>query len=174
MNSSQVINSTTNNHGAPCSAANSSSNSNGGNGSFLDLDCDSIPIFTDQFLEHNRQREAELRQLRKTTTDLEEQNATLSKHIETMNAAIEKLESEFIQQRSSQALANQRLTRMRQLLYAAFADTPLPGTNELPTLPTIDTFVNQLQNKLRQLPSPSPEAEQIQAKVASVLTKLDL
>lgn len=142
--------------------------------SYLEPDCDAIPIFSEQFLEHNRQREAELRLLRKNTSDLEEQNATLSKHIETMNAAIEQLESEFIQQRTSQALAGQRLTRMRQLLYSALADTVLPGTSQLPTLPDIDSWVMQLQDAITHLPRSDPQVLEIQAKISSVLTKLDL
>ena len=51
-----------------------------------------IPIFTEEFLDHNKAREAELRQLRKQNTEYEEQNAILSKHIENMKAAIDKLE----------------------------------------------------------------------------------
>ncbi|KAK7025523.1 High mobility group protein 20A, partial [Halocaridina rubra] len=43
-----------------------------------------IPIFTEEFLNHNKVREAELRQLRKSNTDYEEQNAILQKHIESM------------------------------------------------------------------------------------------
>ena len=46
-------------------------------------------------------REGELRQLRKQTTELEEQNAILRKHIDSMKHAIEKLELEAVQQRST-------------------------------------------------------------------------
>lgn len=140
---------------------------------FLEPDADAIPIFSEQFLEHNRQREAELRQLRKASADFDEQNAMLSKHIESMNAAIEQLEREFVQQRGSQALAAQRLGRMRQLLCAGLADLPVPGTGELPTLPTIDGYVQRLQARLKQMPA-GREQEQIQARVQSVLAKLDL
>jgi hypothetical protein len=148
--------------------------SNGDTNSYSNTDCDAIPIFSEQFLEHNRQREAELRLLRKNTSDLEEQNATLSKHIETMTSAIEQLDNEFIQQRTSQAMANQRLTRMRQLLYSELADTTLPGTNQLPTLPDIDSWIVQLQDTLNQLPRTDARVVDIHAKIASVLTKLDL
>ena len=51
-----------------------------------------IPIFTEEFLDHNKARETELRQLRKQNTEYEEQNAILSKHIENMKSAIDKLE----------------------------------------------------------------------------------
>ena len=51
-----------------------------------------IPIFTEEFLDHNKARELELKQLRKQTSEFEEQNAVLGKHIESMKSAISKLE----------------------------------------------------------------------------------
>merc|ERR1712126_544369 len=36
-----------------------------------------IPIFTEEFLDHNKARELELKQLRKQTGEFEEQNAVL-------------------------------------------------------------------------------------------------
>lgn len=50
-----------------------------------------IPIFTEQFIEHNKKREAELRTLKKMTTDCEENNAMLEKHINDINSEIEQL-----------------------------------------------------------------------------------
>ncbi|KAK3797934.1 hypothetical protein RRG08_014012 [Elysia crispata] len=50
-----------------------------------------IPIFTEEFLDHNKARDAELRQLRKQTTELEEQNAILSKHTDNMRQAVERI-----------------------------------------------------------------------------------
>ncbi|CAG2178688.1 unnamed protein product, partial [Oppiella nova] len=64
----------------------------GSSSSTLDL-----PIFTEEFLDHNRVREQELRSLRKLNTEYEEQNAILSKHIDNMKSAIEKLEVEAVQ-----------------------------------------------------------------------------
>lgn len=46
----------------------------------MDLGNFDIPIFTEEFLDHNKTRDAELRQLRKINTDYEQQNAILSKH----------------------------------------------------------------------------------------------
>lgn len=64
----------------------------------LDFGNFDIPIFTEEFLDHNKTRDAELRQLRKVNTDYEQQNAILQKHIENMKGAITKLESEITQQ----------------------------------------------------------------------------
>ena len=76
-------------------------------------------------------REGELRQLRKQTTDLEEQNAILSKHIESMKHAIEKLEVEAVQQRSTNMALQGHLDNLRTTLTENFNTVPLPGEKEL-------------------------------------------
>ena len=81
--------------------------SNDNSGSF------DIPIFTEEFLNHNRARELELRQLRKQTSEFEEQNAVLGKHIDSMKSAISKLEVETVQQRQSNAGFQQQLDMLR-------------------------------------------------------------
>ena len=76
-------------------------------------------------------REGELRQLRKQTTELEEQNAILSKHIESMKHAIEKLEVEAVQQRSTNMALQGHLDNLRTTLTENFNTVPLPGEKEL-------------------------------------------
>ncbi|XP_054257442.1 high mobility group protein 20A-like, partial [Macrosteles quadrilineatus] len=68
-----------------------------------------IPIFTEEFLDHNKAREAELRQLRKSNTDYEQQNATLQKHMENMRAALDKLAADTEHQRSNNLMLQQHL-----------------------------------------------------------------
>lgn len=72
-------------------------------------------------------REGELRQLRKQTTELEEQNAILSKHIESMKHAIEKLEIEAVQQRSTNMALQGHLDNLRTTLTDNFNSVPIPG-----------------------------------------------
>ena len=72
-------------------------------------------------------RENELRQLRKSTTEYEEQNAILQKHIDNMKAAMQKLESEAVQQRNTNMAIQQHLQQLRQQLTSNFAGVPLPG-----------------------------------------------
>lgn len=86
-----------------------------------------IPIFTEEFLDHNKTREAELRQLRKSNTDYEQQNAILQKHIENMKTAIEKLENETMQQRNNNVALQQHLDHLRTTLTNGFANIRLPG-----------------------------------------------
>lgn len=87
-----------------------------------------IPIFTEEFLDHNKLREAELRQLRKSNTDYEQQNSILEKLIENTKTAISKLEEETVQQRCHNQALQQHLDQMRVTLTDAFKEISLPGT----------------------------------------------
>nr|XP_053647100.1 high mobility group protein 20A-like isoform X4 [Cherax quadricarinatus] len=105
-----------------------------------------IPIFTEEFLNHNKAREAELRQLRKSNTDYEEQNAILQKHIESMKCTVDRLECETSQQRSNNAALQQHIETLRRTLTKAFMSLPLPGTQETPTEESIDSYMVQLHS----------------------------
>lgn len=112
---------------------------------FTNLD---IPIFTEEFLDHNKTRDAELRQLRKINTDYEQQNAILSKHIENMKTAITKLESEIMQQEKNNVSLQQHLTYLRTTLTNGFSGVKLPGIKEVATLQNIDNYMNNLHSIL--------------------------
>lgn len=72
-----------------------------------------------------------MRQLRKSNTEYEEQNAILCKHIDNMKNAIEKLEVETLQQRNNNLALQQHLDNLRATLAASFASLPLPGKEML-------------------------------------------
>ncbi|MPC12623.1 High mobility group protein 20A [Portunus trituberculatus] len=91
-------------------------------------------------------REGELRQLRKSNTDYEEQNAILQKHIESMKSTVERLESETSQQRSNNAALQQHIETLRRTLARAFINLPLPGSEAAPTEETIDSYMVQLHS----------------------------
>ncbi|KAL4216643.1 High mobility group protein 20A [Mactra antiquata] len=130
-----------------------------------------IPIFTEEFLDHNKAREAELRQLRKQTTELEEQNAILSKHIENMKQAIDKLQVEAIQQRNNNMALQGHLDALRQTLTAHFNNIPLPGTNEIPTLETIDTYMARLHTVILDHPQKN---EKLIGQVRDIVGRLNI
>nr|XP_014352162.1 PREDICTED: high mobility group protein 20A isoform X3 [Latimeria chalumnae] len=85
-----------------------------------------IPIFTEEFLNHSKAREAELRQLRKSNMEYEERNAALQKHVESMRTAVEKLEVDVMQERDRNVALHQHLETLRQALTSSFAAVPLP------------------------------------------------
>lgn len=130
-----------------------------------------IPIFTEEFLDHNKSRETELRQLRKQTTELEEQNAILSKHIENMKQAIEKLQIEGVQQRNNNMALQGHLDALRQTLTSNFSTIPLPGTQEVPTLETIDNYMARLHSIILDSPQ---ENEQLIATVRDIVGRLNI
>lgn len=129
-----------------------------------------IPIFTEEFLDHNKMREGELRQLRKQNTEYEEQNAILSKHIENMKAAIEKLNVEAVQHRSNNDALQQHLITLRSTLANNFANVPLPDTNEVPSIDTIDTYMAKLHMVILDNPQ---ENESLIATVRDIVGRLN-
>jgi len=136
-----------------------------------DLPTFDIPIFTEEFLDHNKAREAELRQLRKQNTEYEEQNAILSKHIDNMKSAIEKLEVEAVQQRNNNVALHQHLETLRSLLTSNFSAVPLPGSSEVPTLETVDTYMAKLHAIILDSPQ---ENEGLISNVRDIVRRLNL
>ncbi|XP_059485979.1 high mobility group protein 20A-like [Neocloeon triangulifer] len=104
-----------------------------------------IPIFTEEFLDHNKARETELRQLRKSTIDYEQQNSILQTHLANMQSAVEKLEAEVMQQITNNAALKQHLEHLRNNLVTSLAHLPLPGSGEPPNLHTIDNYMLSVQ-----------------------------
>lgn len=109
-----------------------------------------IPIFTEEFLDHNKARDTELRQLRKSNTDYEQQNAMLTKHIESMKGAIEKLEAEIVVQKKTNNSLQSHLERLRGTLTNGFSSVKIPGVKEMATRQTIDSYMNNLHSMLLQ------------------------
>lgn len=107
-----------------------------------------IPIFTEEFLDHNKTRDAELRQLRKINTDYEQQNSILTKHIENMKSAITKLEAEIMQQEKTNSSLQQHLDHLKGTLSTAFGGVKLPGIVEVATLQNIEKYMTNLHSIL--------------------------
>ncbi|XP_075326479.1 high mobility group protein 20A isoform X4 [Odontesthes bonariensis] len=136
-----------------------------------------IPIFTEEFLNHSKAREAEMRQLRKTNMEYEERNAALQKHVESMRGAVERLEGDVMQERGRNGLLRQHLETLRQALTSSFSAVPLPGENsqdpvsgETPTLETIDSYMKKLHSIIITNPQ---EHENLINTVRDVVNRLD-
>ncbi|KAK9498288.1 hypothetical protein O3M35_002957 [Rhynocoris fuscipes] len=99
-----------------------------------------IPIFTEEFLDHNKSREAELRQLRKSNTDYEQQNATIQTYLAGLHSAIDKLSVETQQQRSNNVALQQHLQHLRTAFTNMFASIQIPGL-DAPTIDNIDSYM---------------------------------
>lgn len=129
-----------------------------------------IPIFTEEFLDHNKAREAELRMLRKQNTEFEEQNAILGKHVDNMKQAVEKLEVEILQHRANNMALQQHLSLLRSTLVTNFSTVSLPNTNEIPTMDTVDVYMSKLQSMILNTPQ---ENEIIISKVRDIISHLN-
>ncbi|KAM4677498.1 high mobility group protein 20A isoform 1-T1 [Discoglossus pictus] len=129
-----------------------------------------IPIFTEEFLNHSKAREAELRQLRKSNMEFEERNAALQKHVESMRSAVQRLEAELNQEQGRNALLQQHLQSVRQTLTHCLRTVPIPGTSETPTLETIDSYMSRLQSAALTHPK---ESEPLINGVREVLSQME-
>lgn len=129
-----------------------------------------IPIFTEEFLNHSKAREAEMRQLRKTNMEYEECNAALQKHVESMRGAVERLEGDVLQERSRNTLLQQHLDTLRHALTSSFSGLALPGSGEVPTLETIDLYMKKLHAIILANPQ---EHEALINTIREVVSRLD-
>lgn len=82
---------------------------------FISSNCE-LPIFTDTFLDHNKQIELELKLLRKTNLEIEQQNDVLILHIENMHNGVKKVESETISVKQQNAQLEKHLTKLKCIL----------------------------------------------------------
>jgi len=131
-----------------------------------------IPIFTEEFLDHNKARELELKQLRKQTGEFEEQNAVLGKHIESMKSAITKLEVETVQQRQNNAALQHQLDQLRQLVVTNFKGLQIPGVSEPLSLVSADNFISVLHSLLEQ-PQSSSGHSGLASSVKDIISNMD-
>lgn len=88
-----------------------------------------VPIFTDEFLEHNKIMDTRLRSLRKSNTDYEQQNSILEKHVENMNTGIDKLTNELNDLKSNHNVLHFYLTNLKKKLANALSGLAIPSTN---------------------------------------------
>ncbi|NXD17678.1 HM20B regulator, partial [Nothocercus nigrocapillus] len=128
-----------------------------------------VPIFTEEFLDQNKAREAELRRLRKMNTEFEEQNAILQKHTESMNCAKEKLEQELAQEERQTLALQKQLQSVRQALATSFASLPIPGTGETPTLSTLDFYMAKLHSAIESNPL---QHEKLVVRIKEILSRI--
>uniref|UniRef100_A0A3Q4GZB1 High mobility group 20B n=1 Tax=Neolamprologus brichardi TaxID=32507 RepID=A0A3Q4GZB1_NEOBR len=111
-----------------------------------------IPIFTEEFLDQNKAREAELRRLRKANIEFEEQNAVLQRHIKDMYNAKERLEAELGQDEKRTQALQQHLMAIKHTLVNSLSSVPLPGTGETASLGNLDSYLSRLSGVLEGNP----------------------
>uniref|UniRef100_A0A2M4ASV7 Putative nucleosome-binding factor spn pob3 subunit n=1 Tax=Anopheles triannulatus TaxID=58253 RepID=A0A2M4ASV7_9DIPT len=128
-----------------------------------------IPIFTEDFLDHNKVIESELRTLRKSNIDYEQQNSVLEKHVENMENGIQKLDSESCALDARNAVLESYLQKLKISLANAFQGFPLGGECRGASLENIDQYLADLH----QMADSSTQGHTLN-KAKDIIRKLDL
>lgn len=128
-----------------------------------------IPIYTNEFIEHNRSTENELRTLRKNKTDLEQQNAVLEQHVDNTKAGHAKVMGEVSELKEENVRLNAYLKGLRQKLVNALSSLPLPGLE--PSGLNVDNVDKYIQHLAGTVGAQHNNA--IVLKVGEILGKLD-
>ena len=116
--------------------------------------------------------ESQLRKLRQTSANLEEENALLSRHVENMKLAVEKVQNEVKNQEERNDLLQNHLTTLREVLAVTFKDISLPGTKETPTASSIDSYMTKLQSMIANEPEKHPALVEKVGVIAKHLEKV--
>lgn len=103
-----------------------------------------IPIFTEKFLEHNRQMETELKKIRKLNSDYEQQNAVLEKHVENVRAGIDKTNDDIAAIRNENERLSAYLEALRNKLATQLRNLAIPSEPNGANIDNIDKYMNDL------------------------------
>lgn len=164
----EMMNNSLQNDGlGPMSAPNSFSIANESNVAGFD-----IPIFTEEFIEHSKSRENEMRLVRKEITELEQQNSVLHKHIEIMKQSSTKLDADIDQLQNSNNQVKKKMDTFRQTIINC--NIQLPNTLEYPTPNNIDDYIMRLYSLIANNNASANQNDLAFANhVKSVLTKIN-
>lgn len=129
-----------------------------------------IPIYTNEFIEHNRSTENELRTLRKAKTDLEQQNAVLEQHVDNTKAGLAKVMGEVAELMDENARLESYVKGLRQKLVSALGGIQLPPLKSAgpPSVDNIDKYIRHLAGLAAQ-----PTSNATLAKAREALRKVD-
>lgn len=104
-----------------------------------------IQIFTEEFLEHNKEVESELKIIRKKLMDLEQQNSNLERYVESMKGGVEKLEVEQSALNTKNFALEKYVKELKSLLTNALSGVALPD-KKTPTMENIEMYMHELSN----------------------------
>lgn len=137
-----------------------------------------IPIFTDEFLDHNKLVDVELRTLRKSNTDYEQQNAVLERHVENMRTGVGKLQADAAELQHANAALAAYLEALRvKLACSALAQLSTPTHGGGATLANVDEYMAGLlamTTTTTAAAQPAAGNANVLSKAREVLRKLDV
>lgn len=110
-----------------------------------------IPIFRDEFLELNKARETELRTLKKTVNEFEEQTAILQKHVDNMKTAVTKLEKDVALTQENNDILEKQYQGLQKLVLAHFSHIQVPNLpGSVVNQDNIEEYVAKLLELIQQ------------------------
>jgi len=110
-----------------------------------------IPIFRDEFLELNKVRETELRTLKKTVNEFEEQTAVLQKHVDNMKTAVTKLEKDVALTQENNDILEKQYQGLQKLVLAHFSHIQVPNLpGSVVNQDNIEEYVAKLLELIQQ------------------------
>jgi len=110
-----------------------------------------IPIFREEFLELNKTRESELRSLRKTVSEFEEQNAVLQRHVDNMRSAVAKLDRDVALTKENNVALEHQLDTLKKSVVTHFARIQAPNLGHV-TNDNVEEYVTKLLEQARENP----------------------
>lgn len=135
---------------------------------FMGTNCE-LPIFTDNFLEHNKIIETELKLLRKNNVEIEQQNSVLMKHIENMENGVKKVETEISATKEQNVRLEKYLTKMKIILASGLHSLTLPSLKSGATVENIEKYMTDMSSEATLQKSPGAVN-----KAREILRKMDL
>lgn len=129
-----------------------------------------IPIFTEEFLDHNKTIDSELRLLRKSNTDYEQQNSVLEKHVENMTNGINKLQEETKALKENNGMLQNYITKLKTKLATALATLALPTEPNGANIENISKYMTDLH----EMATSNSHGPASLNKAKDIIRKLDL
>ena len=125
-----------------------------------------IPIFREEFLELNKSRETELRSLRKTVSEFEEQNAVLQKHVDNMTSAVTKLERDVAMTKENNGALEKQFDLLKKSVVKHFSRIQVPNLGYVND-DNVEEYVTKLLVQARENP-------QLKEAVKAAASNIDL
>merc|ERR1712226_1579556 len=102
-----------------------------------------IPVFNDRFLDFNRKRDHQLRQLRRASTEVENENLQLLSHMKAMKAMIARSEQDAVRLLAHNEAITTQLEQVKRSAIERVKSVPSYTHNE-----TLKNYIEQSSNEL--------------------------
>lgn len=130
-----------------------------------------VPIFTEEFIEHSKSREHEMRTLRKDVGELEKQAGGMLKHVEGMRGQLAALDADIARTHAHNEHMHKTLALLRQNLLSCFHKV---SSNERVEFDNLDDYLFKMSSFIKQPQQPfDPHHANYFLHVKSVISKLN-